>query len=136
MDLGRLVSIFARFALLAACASGTPAFALDCPDPHSVASRGDSPGDAGARSRRPENVWRAAIRSKTTSAVLADLRARYPKADGAEFVNYIITAYRPVIDAQPSLSEAEKKARLELSSSNCWRRYIKRPLARKREFAL
>jgi hypothetical protein len=109
---GHSRSTFARFVLLAVCSAAAPAFALDCPNPHTVASRGvlqETPAEIEATGKRlaggdPE---------KTTSAVLADLRARYPKADGAEFVNYIITAYCPVIDAQPSLSEAEKTARLD-----------------------
>jgi hypothetical protein len=99
-------------ATLAFCALAGPAFALDCPDPQSVASRGilqETPAEIEATGK----VLASGDPEKRTTAVLAELRARYPKVDGAELVNYVITAYCPVINAFPTLSEAEKKARMD-----------------------
>ena len=104
--------IGALIAALAACGAAARASALECPDPESVASRSvlqQTPAEIEATGKRlatgdPET---------TTAAVVADFRARYPNADAADLVNYVITAYCPVIDAVPTLTEAEKKARMD-----------------------
>jgi hypothetical protein len=99
-------------ALIACCGLAAPAFALDCPDPQSVAGRGvlqESPAQIEATGK----VLASGDPEKKMIGVLADLRARYPKVDSAELVNYVITAYCPVINRFPTLSEAEKKARMD-----------------------
>jgi len=99
-------------AALAACGAAAPASALECPDPEGVASRSvlqQTPAEIEATGKR----LASGDPEKATPAVVADLRARYPKADAADLVNYVITAYCPVINAYPTLSEAEKKARMD-----------------------
>ena len=103
-------------ALAASWALIGSAFALDCPDPQSIASRGvlqETPADIAATGK----ILSSGDPEKKTVGVIADLRARYPKADGAEIVNYVITAYCPVINALTTLSEAEKKARMDAFST-------------------
>jgi hypothetical protein len=113
-SLGGLCALFARgglIALPASCAMSAPAFALECPDPHTIASQGvlqETPAQIEATGKK----LASGDPDKTMTGVLADLRARYPKVDNAELVNYVITAYCPVINGTATLSEAEKKARL------------------------
>ncbi len=114
--LGRLFPSSAQaglIALLACCGLAAPTFALDCPDPQSVASRGVLP-ETPAEIEATGKILASGDPEKKMIGVLADLRARYPKVDNAELVNYVITAYCPVINGFPTLSEAEKKARMEV----------------------
>jgi len=39
--------------------------------------------------------------------IIADLRRKYPKADMAAIVNYLVTAYCPVVDAEEIGDEAK-----------------------------
>ena len=99
-------------ALVGCCGVAAPALALDCPDPQTVAQRGvlqETPAAIEATGR----LLASGDPQQKVAGVLSDLRARYPKVDAAEFVNYIITAYCPVINGYPTLSEAEKRARMD-----------------------
>jgi hypothetical protein len=44
--------------------------------------------------------------------ILSDLRSRYPGVQNAELVNYMITAYCPVVAQLAGLSDAEKQAQV------------------------
>jgi hypothetical protein len=97
---------------LAACLGSSPSWALDCPAPQALSRIGvlkETPTQmavVGAFLASGES-------SKTVPLVEADLRARYPGVENAELVNYIITAYCPVVDQAKDTSDADKKARLE-----------------------
>lgn len=45
-------------------------------------------------------------------ATIWELKSKYPKADLNEIVNYMVTAYCPIIAQNASLSDDEKKDRL------------------------
>jgi hypothetical protein len=44
---------------------------------------------------------------------VADLRARYPGVENAEIVNYLATAYCPVVARMTGLGDREKQARVD-----------------------
>jgi hypothetical protein len=44
--------------------------------------------------------------------IIARLKARYPEASNAEISNYLITAYCPVVETTPGLTEAAKSLRM------------------------
>ncbi len=50
--------------------------------------------------------------NKTVPLVEADLRARYPGVEDAELVNYLVTAFCPVVSNMTGMSDAEKQARM------------------------
>ena len=78
----------------AGCALAAPAFALDCPDPQTIASRGvlqETPAEIEATGK----ILASGDPEKKMIGVLADLRARYPKVDDAELANYLITPIVP-----------------------------------------
>lgn len=47
----------------------------------------------------------------TIPLIEADLRARYPGVEDAEIVNYLVTAYCPVVNDM-KVSDADKQARM------------------------
>ncbi|MGO9547752.1 MAG: hypothetical protein ACLPPF_23565 [Rhodomicrobium sp.] len=49
--------------------------------------------------------------------IAADLRKKYPNAGDAEIVNYLETAYCPLVARETGLSYAEKRARTDRFSS-------------------
>lgn len=46
-----------------------------------------------------------------------DLKNKYPNADDAEIVNYMLTAYCPLVKAEDGLGDSEKQARMDRFSS-------------------
>lgn len=56
--------------------------------------------------------------AKTVPLVEADLRARYPGVEDAELVNYLITAFCPVVSNMAGMSDAEKQARMNRFSQD------------------
>jgi hypothetical protein len=53
----------------------------------------------------------------TILLIVNDLRKRYPAANTPEIVNYLLTAYCPIIANDTGLSESEKRARMDHFSS-------------------
>lgn len=105
-------ALWAASFLLAACIGYAPvARALECPVPQKLSRPGilkETPTQiavVGAFLASDESA-------KTVPLVEADLRARYPGVENAEVINYIVTAYCPVVNAMSGLSDADKKARL------------------------
>ena len=47
--------------------------------------------------------------------IVQDLRSRHPNVLGGELVNYLVTAYCPVVNRLNGLSDAEKQARMDVS---------------------
>jgi hypothetical protein len=96
---------------LALCLGSAPASAVECPTPQKLARPGvlkETPTQTavvGAFLASGES-------SKTIPLVEADLRARYPGVETGEIINYIVTAYCPVVNGTPGLSDADKQARL------------------------
>jgi hypothetical protein len=49
--------------------------------------------------------------------VADDLKRKYPTADTAEIVNYLLTAYCPIVAGDTGLSQSERRARMDRFSS-------------------
>jgi hypothetical protein len=49
----------------------------------------------------------------TTIGTIYELKCKYPKARFDEIVNYMLTAYCPIVAKNASLSDEEKEARLK-----------------------
>ncbi len=102
----------ALIALLTSSGVIAPASALECPIPQPLAGPGvlkETPAEIEAAGK----MLSSGDAGQQTQAMIADLRSRYPKVENAELVNYIITAYCPVITGTSALSEAEKTAKMD-----------------------
>ncbi|MGO8910661.1 MAG: hypothetical protein ACLQDM_15275 [Bradyrhizobium sp.] len=106
----------ARGVLITAAGSAglaSPAWALECPMPQKLAQ----PGVLEETQAQIEAVGKRLSGGDLNSevqAIIAELRGRYPSVENAEIVNYIVTAYCPIVAGLEGLSEAEKKERLEV----------------------
>jgi hypothetical protein len=96
---------------LAACLGSAPVLALECPAPQKL-SRPGVLKETPTQMAIVGQFLASGESSKTVPLVEADLRARYPGVENAEIVNYIITAYCPVVNGLSGLSDADKQARL------------------------
>jgi hypothetical protein len=102
----------ALLVLVACLAPAVPAQALDCPVAQPLKRPGvlqETPAQIAAVGKQ----LAAGDASDRVPAIVADLRARYPTAENAELVNYILTAYCPVVAALPGLNESQKRAQVE-----------------------
>jgi hypothetical protein len=89
-----------------------PALALQCPAPQPLPRPGvlkETPAQISELSRR----LAAGDVSTNVAQVASQLRARYPGVQTGEIVNYLITAYCPVVEQMPGLSEAQRQARMD-----------------------
>lgn len=98
-------------AMLACACLSVRAPALECPVPQKLGQPGvskETQTQIDATGKRLSN----GDLGIQLQAVIAELRGRYPNAENAEIVNYIVSAYCPVLAGLPGLSEAEKKQRM------------------------
>jgi hypothetical protein len=88
-----------------------PASALECPLAQSTTQPGalrESRQTIAMRARTLESRGSAAIPS-----IIFSLRSKYPHSTDAEITNYLITAYCPVLNREPALTDNQKRASLE-----------------------
>jgi hypothetical protein len=86
------------------------ASALECPAPQTLSRPGvlkETPTQVAVVAKLLES----APPNVTVPLIEADLRARYPGVENAEIVNYVITAYCPVVNDM-RVSDADKQARM------------------------
>ena len=105
-------SILTIAAILAPLAVATAAGALDCPTPQAQAQPGviqETPDQIAAFS----SVFAGGDIDAQVPKAIDALRKRYPNAQSAELVNYLITAYCPTVQKLSSLTDAEKTARVK-----------------------
>ncbi len=69
-----------------------------------------------SESRLPESLAAGDLGNRI-SEIISDLRAKYPSVGSDELVNYLMTAYCPVVNGLSGLSDDEKEARLDAFSS-------------------
>jgi hypothetical protein len=96
-------------------AAQTPAAAFECP----VAQlRTDSSAikETPAQIAQLSKELEGDETGNTTIATIWELRRKYPKAGFEEIVNYMVTAYCPIVAQNASLSDEEKDDRLNLYS--------------------
>ena len=89
-----------------------PASALECPMLQKLAGPGvlketQTQTDATAKKLSSGDV------GNEVQAIVADLRRRYPNVENAELVDYIVAAHCPVVAGLASLSEAERKEKMD-----------------------
>jgi hypothetical protein len=102
-------------ATLLICA-GAPAHALDCPWPQ-PAGRPGVIAQTPDQIRELSKVFVAGGESARIPVIIADVRKRHPDAEAATIVNYLITAYCPVVQDMANLSEKDKAAKLDAFSA-------------------
>lgn len=96
---------------LAAFFGPSQSWALECPEPQKLSRPGilkETPTQIAVVSAFLAN----GKANKTVPLLEADLRARYPGVENAEIINYIVTAYCPVVNDMKGSSDAMKKARM------------------------
>ncbi len=104
-------SWIAPFALAVCMGSTLQAWAVECPAPQKLARPGvlkETPTQMAVVGQ----FLASGESSKTVPLVEADLRARYPGVENAEVINYIVTAYCPVVNDMKGSSDADKQARM------------------------
>lgn len=102
-------------ALILALGAHTPALALECPAPQ--------PGGQDVIRESAEDI--AALSAMLASGDLGNriplivdgLRRRHPAARTSEIVNYLLTAYCPVVAARVDLDEGGMRAQLDAFAS-------------------
>lgn len=109
--------VWSRVATVLALASAAlPAVALECPVPQPNAAPGvirETP----AQIDRLASLLGSGDVANRVPEIVRDLRQRFPAAGSAEIVNYLVTAYCPVVNQATGLGDAEKQARLAAFSS-------------------
>jgi hypothetical protein len=96
--------------LFAATVSFTTAQALECPVAHPQGGKGvlrESHQDISDISGKLTEHG-----ADAAPGLVAGLKARHPKATNGEIINYLITAYCPVVNREGGKSEAEKKTQI------------------------
>jgi hypothetical protein len=104
-----LAAVGASFVLIGA-GWGSSALALECPRTHRLAGLGtirETRDDIAAISSTLSRRSRGGIEFE-----VANLRHRHPGANNGEIVNYIMTAYCPVINSDAGKSERQKRTDL------------------------
>ena len=96
-------------------AAQTPAAAFECPVAHGLTSS-SAIKETLAQIAQLTSELEADETGNTTTATIWELRHKYPKAGSDEIVNYMVTAYCPIVSQNASLSDNEKEARLKLYS--------------------
>jgi len=94
----------------------SPAFALECPLPQTGAQAGtikESSDDIKKLTKRLMNN----NQENVVTEVALELKQKYPAATAGEIINYLVTAYCPVINQKDGLSDTEKSQAIEAFSS-------------------
>ncbi len=111
-------ALLAGSAFLALVAWTGTGVALECPKPQAAASAGilkepEAEIDGLSRLLASGDV------ENRISEIIDDLRRKYPNAENAELVNFLVTAYCPVVNAE-GISEEAKKAKIGAFSSQVY----------------
>jgi hypothetical protein len=96
-------------------AAQAPAAAFECPVAHGrtgSAEIKETPAQIAQLTRELE----VDETGNTTTATIWQLEQKYPKAGFGEIVNYMVTAYCPIVSQNAFLSDNEKEERLKLYS--------------------
>ncbi len=99
-------------ALVVFAVSTITANALDCPGPQSLTRPGvlkETPTQIAAVSKQLST----GDASDRVPTIVADLKARYPGIEKAEIINYLVTAYCPVVAGMSGMNESQKSAMVQ-----------------------
>lgn len=107
-------SLFVTFCLVSGAAH-----ALECPE-----AQGQSEPGVLEETKQDIASWSASLSGddllNRVDELVSRLHEKYPGVDEAELVNYLITAYCPVVAQMDGLSEDEKTARLDQFSEQAF----------------
>jgi hypothetical protein len=99
--------------VLAAClAPVASAYALECPSPQPLTRPGvlkETPAQIATLSKQ----LAAGDVNDRIPTVVADLKARYPGIENAEIINYLVTAYCPVVGAMSGVNDSQRNAMVQ-----------------------
>lgn len=59
-------------------------------------------------------------RESAIREIATDLKRKYPQADAADIVNYLLTAYCPLVKEQSGLSDREKREMMDRFSTQAY----------------
>jgi hypothetical protein len=96
-------------------AAQTPAAAFECPVAHGLTGS-SAIKETLAQIAQLTSELEADETGNTTTATIWELKHKYPKAGFDEIVNYMVTAYCPIVAQNAALSDNEKEERLKLYS--------------------
>jgi hypothetical protein len=115
-DLARFsVATAAAIAAAAWLLTTTPSLALDCPAPQPAGAPDAIQETPGQIDELAEVLVSGDISNRMPAFVHA-LRARHPNAPAGEIVNYLVTAYCPVVNRM-AISDVAKKNQLDAFAS-------------------
>ena len=107
--------LFAAFLTLAAAGCTGANEQIECPTPQSgqaVGTLGESPREIKAAG---DELGQG--NENQIAEVAARLKRQHANANSAEIINYMVTAYCPVVNARPSLDKAAKQQSLQAFSA-------------------
>jgi hypothetical protein len=110
-NIGMVVTLAAAIWLLAVA----PCLALECPAPRPTGSP-DAIPETQMQIDELAEILAAGDLANRMPAFVHALRVRHPDAPAGELVNYLITAYCPVVNRM-TIGDAEKRARLDAFAS-------------------
>lgn len=107
----KLLLAFAGTFLAISMAGSVPAAAFECPAAHGRTSN-SAIKETSVQIAQLTRELEGDETGNTARATIWELKSKYPKAGFNEIVNYMVTAYCPVVAQNASLSDDEKKDRL------------------------
>ena len=93
-----------------------PCLAIECPAPQ-PAGAPDAIRETPAQISDLTALLGSGDLGNRIPMIVHDLRSRHPNAPGGELVNYLVTAYCPVVNRLTGLSDGEKQARMDAFTS-------------------
>src|SRR5271165_7073060 len=107
----RSVSVVPIVAVAAWLFAVAPCLALECPTPQ-PAGAPDAIGESPAQIAELSQLLASGDLGNRIPVFVNELRSRHPNVPTGELVNYLVTAYCPVVNRLTGLSNSEKQARL------------------------
>ncbi|QQO36241.1 hypothetical protein JJC00_12040 [Bradyrhizobium diazoefficiens] len=108
---GKLSLGFAGTCLAIFMAASAPAAAFECPVAHGRTSS-SAIKETQTQIAQLTRELEGDETGNTAMATILELKSKYPKAGFNEIVNYMVTAYCPIVAQNASLGDDEKKDRL------------------------
>jgi hypothetical protein len=104
-----------------------PGLAFECPEPQAQRVPGVIP-ESPQEITELSALLRAGDLENQIEVIVHDLKQKYAKADKTELINYMMTAYCPMIAADQDLSDSEKREHMDQFGEQVWNIYTKQGL--------
>jgi hypothetical protein len=112
----RSVCVVRTVAAVAWLLLAAPCMALECPTPQ-PAGTPDAIRETPAQISELSQVLASGDLGNRIPVLVQALRSRHPNVPAGELVNYLVTAYCPVVKNQSGLDDAAKQAQLDAFAS-------------------